>query len=155
MSSTIHGHASDGSESPTYRSWHSMINRCTNKNAVDYHRYGGRGISVCKRWIDFTKFLEDMGVRPDGKTLDRFPDNEGNYSPDNCRWATPKQQTANRKCAHKLEAEGKTQTIGEWATEKGLPYIQLHRRLSKGWPVDRALNKPLEARKPRLQGVKA
>ena len=150
-----HGHATDAGETPTYRTWHSMINRCTNKNSSIYSRYGAQGISVCERWMRFENFLADMGERPDGHSIDRYPDNEGNYGPGNCRWATPKQQTANRKCSHKLQAEGKTQTIGEWATEKGLPYIQLHRRLSKGWPVDRALNKPLEVRKPRQQGVKA
>ena len=144
-----HGHARDFKETRIYRVWSSMLGRCRNKNHPNWHRYGGKGITVCERWFVFENFLEDMGERPDGLSIDRYPNNAGNYEPGNCRWATPKQQVANRTTSHKLEAEGKVQTIGEWADEKGLPYIQLHRRLSKGWPVDRALNKPLEYRKPR------
>jgi len=74
-----------------------MIQRCTNPNRADYRLYGGRGIKVCKRWRDFAAFLADMGERPKGKTLDRYPNNNGNYQPGNCRWATPKQQAANRR----------------------------------------------------------
>jgi hypothetical protein len=77
---------------PTYNSWASMWNRC---NSVD-PRYGGRGISVCKRWKDFRLFLKDLGVRPSGRTLDRI-DVNGNYEPSNCRWATMQQQRQNRR----------------------------------------------------------
>lgn len=93
---TIHGHCVPGMASPTYRSWQSMIQRCTNPNATKYKRWGGRGIEICERWMVFANFLTDMGVRPAGMTLDRYPDKNGNYEPDNCRWATPKQQAANR-----------------------------------------------------------
>ena len=81
---------------PTYRSWASMIQRCTNEKRHNYAYYGGRGITVCVRWRDFDAFLADMGERPDGTTLDRI-DNEGNYEPGNCEWATPKQQSNNRR----------------------------------------------------------
>lgn len=81
-----------------YSSWCAMIQRCTNPKATGYKYYGGRGIKVCDRWRgDFLSFLADMGERPPGLSIDRYPDNDGNYEPGNCRWATAKQQVANRR----------------------------------------------------------
>ncbi len=91
-----HGHALYKNQSPTYRTWSHMINRCTNSNADNYPRYGGRGISVCSRWKSFNNFLADMGPRPVGKTIDR-KNVDGNYEPGNCRLATPKEQQNNRR----------------------------------------------------------
>lgn len=86
---TVHGRCG----TPTYRSWVAMIDRCENPKRERYHRYGGRGITVCPRWREsFAAFLQDMGERPQGKSIDRWPDNDGNYEPGNCRWATPTQQ---------------------------------------------------------------
>ncbi len=94
---TKHGHARTGIFTGAYRSWTAMKARCTNPKNNRWYRYGGRGISVCGRWQDsFENFFEDMGARPTGYTIDRYPDNNGNYEPGNCRWATPKQQRANQ-----------------------------------------------------------
>lgn len=95
-----HGHRRrpDGKRSPTYRSYGAMKNRCYGETHPRYADYGGRGIQVCERWLEsFENFLADMGERPTGKTLDRFPNKDGNYEPSNCRWATPKEQAANRR----------------------------------------------------------
>ena len=80
----------------TYASWRGMRQRCSNPNATGWHRYGGRGIRVCDRWAVYACFQEDMGYRPDGTSIDRWPDPDGHYEPGNCRWATRRQQEANK-----------------------------------------------------------
>lgn len=94
----LHGHCSAGRlRSRTYISWVGMIQRCTNPATENYHLYGGRGICVCERWLTFENFLADMGERPAGTSIDRFPNNDGNYEHGNCRWATAAAQRANQR----------------------------------------------------------
>lgn len=92
----IHGHRINGKPSRTYNSWANMIQRVTNPAHHRYPYYGGRGIEVCERWLKFENFWEDMGDRPEGTTLDR-KDNDGNYEPGNCRWATAPEQNGNKR----------------------------------------------------------
>lgn len=100
---TKHG-VSRGLQSREYRSWQAMRARCGNPRHRSYQRYGGRGIKVCERWNDFSNFLADMGPRLPGTTLDRYPNNDGNYEPGNCRWATSQQQNINKSKRKSLGA---------------------------------------------------
>ncbi len=92
---TKHGHSSPGGESRTYRAWLSMRRRCSDKAGKDWKDYGAHGITVCERWTDFSAFLADMGICPDGLSLDRI-NTYGNYEPKNCRWADARTQSDNR-----------------------------------------------------------
>ena len=100
--STTHGHSPRGKASPEYRAWRSMLNRCDHPCVNSYERYGGRGITVCSRWREsFEAFLADMGPKPSPKhSVDRI-DNDGNYEPGNCRWATPIEQAQHKRRGHK------------------------------------------------------
>jgi hypothetical protein len=130
------------SATPTHVSWSSMQTRCSNPNHPHYPKYGGRGIVVCKRWLDFRNFLSDMGERPHGTSLDRI-DTNGDYSPENCRWATPRQQGNNRSDNKIIEHGGESKTVAQWSRKMHMKPDTLHRRLAKGWSAKRAIEQPV------------
>jgi len=114
-----HGHCCNYKITRTYSIWASMLQRCSNMNCHKWSRYGGRGIKVCDRWHKFVNFLADMGEKPEGLSIDRI-DNDGNYEPGNCRWATPKQQMNNSSKNTMITFDGKTQCLSAWAREIGI-----------------------------------
>jgi len=125
-----------------------MIKRCYNQEDPSYGRYGGRGITVCDRWREsFESFVADMGDRPKGHSIDRI-DNDGPYSPENCRWATVLQQNNNQRRNHKLTCNGETLTITEWANRLGITRRAILSRLRYGWPTERVLTEPVRAHLP-------
>lgn len=138
-SNTTHGK----SNTPIYRTWRHMIERCYNKNNKRYNSYGGRGIKVYDKWInDFQSFYEYVSSLPhygeNGYSLDRI-DNDGNYEPNNIRWADDYIQNNNQRTSHFITFDGKTQTISQWSRELDIPYDTLYSRISRGWSIDRAL----------------
>ncbi len=128
-----------------YTVWDSMRQRCNNSNNKSYHNYGGRGIKICKEWDDFGAFRQwayktgyDENA-PRGKcTLDRI-DVNGDYCPENCRWANMKEQSSNRRCTPYYELNGEKHTILEWAEITGIKYPTLWARYNRGWNAERAL----------------
>ena len=122
--------------------WAGMKTRCLNPAASNYSYYGGRGITVCERWLKYANFHNDMSPHPgEGWSLERI-DNDGPYSPENCRWATRDEQNYNTRQNHWIEFAGKKQTITQWAKEIGLDNQTLHSRIYRlGWSLDRALTK--------------
>jgi len=130
------------SKTRTYKIWSQMLKRCYRPKSTGFSRYGGRGISVCDRWFGkggFDRFLEDMGEPPSNKhTIDRI-DNDGDYEPGNCRWATIREQNRNRSCSRSMTFLGKTRSIMEWSIVTGLSYPCILRRVRSGWSVERTL----------------
>lgn len=127
-----------------------MRDRCNNPNSVMYKDYGGRGIKVCDRWMEhragLSNFLADMGPRPSRlHSLDRIDNNKG-YSPENCRWATKKEQARNRSNNVFVEFKGKSQCLSAWAEEYGIHQSTLGSRLGRGWSMDKALSTGIRSR---------
>lgn len=125
-----------------FRIWSLMKNRCFNPNADQWKQYGGRGITVCRRWESFVAFRDDMGPRPSLKhTLERIDNNRG-YFPENCRWATMREQCRNRRSSKNITAFGQTKTLAEWAENTPVSYSTIQMRLRMGWPPEKALTQP-------------
>lgn len=130
------------SKTRTFKSWDTMKQRCFNPNAVDFDRYGGRGIKVCERWrTSFSAFLEDMGERPEGCSLDRI-DNDGDYEPDNCHWATRSDQQRNTRVSIWLTINGESKSIVEWAKIALVNITSMRRRYHAGWKHEDIVFKP-------------
>lgn len=132
---------------PEFKAWINMKQRSTNPRHHAYKHYGGRGIKVCDRWLhSFDNFFEDMGERPENRTLDRI-DNDGDYSPENCRWATKKEQINNRRVSNLVTYRDRTHTMGNWAYLLNVPLLTLSARiLVYKWPVERAFEEELQCR---------
>lgn len=126
---------------PVYVKWRSMMNRCYNKNQQNYERYGGAGIRVCPEWHDVEQFRRDMGDPPEGLTLDRI-DPTKNYSKDNCRWATVKEQNDTRRHVQRLP-DGRI--AAHVARANGISMDCFHRRVQRGWDLLRACTEPVVA----------
>ncbi len=124
-----------------YGIWVKMLRRCENPEDAGYHNYGGRGIRVCQRWREsFEAFLEDMGPRPAaGLSIDRI-DNDGDYEPGNCRWATSTEQARNTRNNVLVEHDGETLCVAEWAERYGVSASLLHGRLRAGWSFENAVS---------------
>lgn len=129
--------------SPTYKTWHSMIQRCINPNNDYYKRYGGRGIKVCKRWTLFENFLEDMGERPKGLTIERV-DNNGDYCKSNCKWATGKEQARNKKdTSYVIYNNNKMSILDAYELSGSTVEIATVRcRIYRGWSFAKAIFVP-------------
>lgn len=121
-----------------YEIWKAMRQRCLNKKNKAYKNYGGRGIKISKEWNSFETFLKDMGRKPDKKSLDRI-NNESNYSKENCRWATRKLQSRNKRNNRILELNGEKKILQDWANEFKISSLLVFKRLKRGWSLQKAL----------------
>lgn len=133
---------------PVYWIWMAIKARCSNKKHKEYKNYGGRGISICARWALFEHFYADMGDKPEGMSIDR-KDNDGNYEPGNCRWATPVEQTVNRSTTKYITWEGKTMCVAHWEKYLGFKKSLIRLRLKAGWPLEKVFTAPLNYRGPK------
>ena len=130
-------------DTPTYSTWASMIQRCANSKSHGYEHYGGKGIKVCDKWKTFSGFLSDMGVRPEGMSLDRVNGN-CDYEVNNCRWATNIQQANNMSSNRFIEYNGKRLTVSQWTRELGGMPSMVASRLKNGWDEIRAVSTPVK-----------
>ena len=147
MSKPTHGFAPKNAKARTangYQIWGSMIHRCHSPKSSGYYLYGGRGITVCDRWRNsFPAFLEDMGPKPKGKSLDRIDNNKG-YSKENCRWATQKEQSANRRDNRIFTIDGESKCLAEWCRRYGKRFDTVWRRIyQRGMNPSDALRMPI------------
>jgi len=139
-----HGDARKGKVSREWRIWANMKNRCLNPRCKAYPDYGGRGITVCEQWKNsFEEFLRDMGRCPPKLTIERI-DNDRNYEPGNCKWATRFEQGENKRNNRYISHQGEARLLPHWAILKGIHVKTLGTRLKRGWSVSRALEQPIQ-----------
>jgi len=132
------------SKTKEYRAWKSMQDRCYNNKKKQYHNYGGRGIEVCKEWLEnFETFYKDMGKSPENTSLDRI-DNNGNYSKENCRWATIKEQANNRSTNRMVTLKGETKTLKQWADTLGVSKSSMRHMITSRWTEEEILRPKLQ-----------
>lgn len=136
-----HGHARLGRATPEYKAWAAAIERCTNPKKRNWNRYGGRGVAVCEEWLySFEEFLAHVGLRPSSRhSLDRYPNNDGNYEPGNVRWATPEEQGRNTIATAFILISGEKICLTDAAAKYGISRSSIRRRLAKGWSPERAV----------------
>lgn len=148
---TKHGESGQGQGPRTaeYSTWAGMLNRCINPNNSRYAAYGGRDINVCRRWQTYENFLEDMGRKPPGTSLERR-NNDRNYCPSNCYWATSTEQAHNKRNTRKLTYKGVTLPLIVWARRLGIAHATLRERLQRGWPKDEVFSAEKHSGKSRL-----
>ena len=135
-----HGHNRRGFKSNTYKTWSSMMQRCS--SSYGFNSYSGKGISICERWKKYENFLEDMGERPNGMSIDRI-DVNGNYEPSNCRWANRLTQSNNTTKNVYFTYKGETLSMAEWARKLGLSYDTFRNRIKQHkWTIEKAIETP-------------
>lgn len=132
-------------QSPEYHAWHGMLDRCRNTNSKSFPDYGGRGVVVCERWTSFENFFSDMGKRPSASHSLERENNERGYEPENCKWATRKEQQRNRRSNRLLTFNSETRCLAEWAERSGLTWQCLYGRLHSGWTLERAITTPMRS----------
>lgn len=148
LRNTLYTKQDGRSKHPLYGIWRQMMQRCYNPKSKIYYRYGGRGIVVCDEWhnfFNFAKWSDSIGGRPNGFTIDRI-NNDGPYSPDNCRWASMKTQNMNKSDNIVIQYNGKSQTLAEWAKDLNINWITLHNRYVRGWSIERMLTEPVHTK---------
>lgn len=147
LANSVKSHPTHGfSQTPEYRAWQCMRKRCTDPENAAWPNYGGRGITVCESWMtDVSAFVRDMGAKPsEDHELDRI-DNDGSYSPENCRWVLRSENNRNKSNNRFVEWQGQRKTLVEWSEITGLSYWTLRSRIDNGWPVDRAMTERVKA----------
>lgn len=124
-----------------YKTWIHIKSRCLNPHNTRFHDYGGRGIKICDRWLSFDSFYEDMGNIPSHKHSIERVDNDGDYKPENCRWATNEEQANNRRTSRLIEFNGRTLSISQWAIHIGVHRATIQSRIDRGWSIENILSK--------------
>lgn len=128
---------------PEFETWHSMLSRCRLPSVPNFHRYGGRGITVCERWQDsFENFYADMGDRPTSKHSIERRDNDGDYTPENCYWGTEEEQQNNKSGTKRVVYQGESLSIAQWSRKLGINRHTLYNRLKSDWPLNKLFLSP-------------